>query len=75
MKTFTFHLDMVVVVIVLFLMAIGASLYQLQLHGKLHKEYLATKLELTNKHVALINTEIALKECTDSNTPSNPYAR
>ena len=72
MKTFTFHLDMIVVIILLFCMSIGGNLYQNQQHGKLNKEYLATKMELTNKHVALIDTETALKECNDNNAPAAP---
>ena len=71
MKTFTFHLDMIVVVILLFSMSIGANLYQNQQHGKLNKEYLAAKIELTNKHGALIATEIALKECNEGNASAN----
>ena len=72
MKTFTFHLDMIVVVILLFGMSIGGNLYQNQQHGELNKAYLANKMELTNKHVALIDTEVALKECNESNASTAP---
>lgn len=65
MKKFSFHLDMIVVVIILFLLSVGANIYQWQIHGALHKSNISNKLGMTEKHVALIDTEIALKECQD----------
>lgn len=65
MKKFSFHLDMIVVVIILFLISISANIYQWQINDEIHKSNISNKLDVTEKHVALINTEAALKECQD----------
>lgn len=65
MKKFSFHLDMIVVVIILFLISIGANIYQWQINDEIHQSNISNKLGMTKKHVALINTEIALRECQD----------
>lgn len=65
MKKFTFNLDLIVVVIVLFLLSLGANIYQWQIHGELSKSNISNKLGLTQKHVELINSESALEECLE----------
>ena len=64
MKTFTFHLDMIIAVVVLLLISVGANVYQWQTHGELHSQYIKNKEELTNNQVSLINTKKDLKDCT-----------
>ena len=63
MKKFTFHLDMIIVVIVLFGLCVAGNLYQRKIHGELTKEYIALKLHSSNIEISLIETKGALKTC------------
>lgn len=73
MKTFTFHLDMIIAVIVLFALSVGANIFQWQTHGTLNKQYISNKLELTERHVSLIYTEMELKECLGTGAEQNTF--
>ena len=71
MKKFSFHIDMIIVIIFLFLLSVGANIYQWQIHGALHKSNISNKLGMAEKHAALIDTEIELKECEDKRAVEN----
>ena len=67
MKKFTFHLDMVIVVITLLVLCIVGNLYQRKIHGELHDAYIALKKQSTNTELELILTKSALKNCENDN--------
>lgn len=62
MKKFTFHIDMIIVVVMLFVLCIAGNLYQRKIHLDLHKENIALIKELTDTKVELNNTRALLKK-------------
>ncbi len=71
MKKYSFHIDMIIMFILLLSISIGGNIYQWRVHGDLHTSNMNNKLALTDKHVALIDTEIALAECRNSVSITN----
>lgn len=63
MKKYTLHLDAVIVGIIIFILCIGANLYQRHLHGELHNKNIALISELTDTKLELINSKTSFKEC------------
>jgi hypothetical protein len=63
MKKYTLHLDAVIVVGLLFVLCIGANIFQRKLHGDLHKKNIALISELTNTQLELIDSKVLFKEC------------
>ncbi len=60
MKKYTFNLDLIITVIVLFCLCISASIYQRLLYGNLHHDYLELQLKLLNTELELIDVKTKL---------------
>lgn len=62
MKKYTFNIDLIITVVVLFALCIGASIYQRYLHGELHKKHMELQMKLTIAELELIDANAKLKK-------------
>ncbi len=62
MKKYSFNIDLIITVIVLFTLCIGANLYQRYLHGELHNKNMALQLKLMTTELELIDVKAKLKK-------------
>jgi hypothetical protein len=63
MKKFTLHLDVLIVVFILFVLCISGNIYQRKIHSDLHKQNISLITELTNEKLAFIEKKTLLNKC------------
>ena len=69
MKKYTFNIDLIIVVTILFALCIGANVYQSHLHDEIYKEnmelqisLIITQLELRDVKIELIDVKMELRD-------------
>ena len=71
MKKFTFHMDAIIVAVIVFLLSLGFIVFQRYQFSVLQKEYVVLKLEATNTKLDLIYAKGSLKTCEGKMTEQN----
>ena len=71
MKKFTFHMDAIIVAVIVFLLSLGFIAFQRYQFAVLQKEYVALKLEAINTKLDLISAKKSLKTCEGKMTEQN----
>lgn len=61
MKKYTFNIDLIIVVTILFAICIGANVYQSHLHDDLHKKNMELQISLITTQLELIDVKEKLK--------------
>ena len=62
MKRYTFNIDLIITVIVLFALCMGASIYQRYLYGELHKKHMELQIKQAISELELIDAKAKLKK-------------
>lgn len=61
MKKYTFNLDLIIVVSILFILCVAANVYQSRLHDELHKKKMELQIDLITTQLELIDVKGKLK--------------